>query len=85
MSSVDDELDAALAGARLAATEQLVVLLLHKAGGKATVTAADVAEVQKRRPSMVRWPQTDPTQFELELVDQDGRPWRAPDNGRMET
>ncbi|HEV7215209.1 MAG TPA: hypothetical protein VGP33_08780 [Chloroflexota bacterium] len=65
--------------ARLVAMEHLVMLLLHKAGGKATITAADVNEVRSRRPSMVRWPQTDPTQFELELIDEDGRAWKSLD------
>lgn len=82
MKNVDGgDIDDILAGierghaeARLAALEQLAVLLLHKAGGTVTITAADIEDVAARRAVMVRWPATQ-SAFRLELFDGDGRPW----------
>jgi hypothetical protein len=87
MSGVDEDyIDGVLAdiedghaGARLAALEQLVMVLVYKAGGKVTVTAAEVDEIRRRKPTMYRTPpEPNPAWFDLELIDEEGRTWNGP-------
>jgi hypothetical protein len=83
VSDVDDYIADVLADiehghaeARLAALEQLVMTLVHKLGGRTTVTAGNVEEVNARRPTMLCLPELRTADgFELELINEEGRPW----------